>query len=175
MSNYELVYHEELPADDTTLEYASIPQDGTDLLLICRIRTNRAATNDAVILKANDTTLVTRRFYFGNGSYSGDASTGLALSLSDTATAGAYSQIEFYIQRYTGTDRKKRLFAFGAVDGAGDQTVGYHSLAGAKYDVAGTAITKLGIVPETGTGFKAGSSFSLYKITAGSDGVTTVS
>lgn len=175
MANYErLLNFVELSSDTPVLELDNIPQTGSDLLIRANVRTNRPATNDAVILTANDTALVSRFIYFGNGSNTGNSGAAILICAGDTATTAVFSPVEWYVMRYAATDRKKRLFGYGAYDNASGQAQGYHTILGAKYDT-NTAINKLTIAPETGSAFKAGSNFAIYAITSGSDGTTAVS
>jgi hypothetical protein len=165
-----LIEHIELDSD-TTPTFSSIPQDYTDLLLLVSDRSDRAATNDAIIMKLNGTTSTGRRL-FGSGTTVTSTASPDPLDAANTDASGIYSNIQFYIANYASTTQYKSWSADGVEES--NATGAYQSITAGLYS-SNSAVTSITLEPETGTNFKAGSSFTLLGITAGSDGTTTVS
>lgn len=166
----QLILTRDLTSDDV-IEFASIPQTYTDLMILISSRTDRAAVNDAIIMKLNGTTSTGKRIY---GTGSGRASTNNAepLDAADSATATTFSNIQIYIPNYTRTNQYKAWSSDAIVEN--NATQAYQSFGIGVYS-SNSAITTITLQPETGTNFKSNSTFSLYGITKGSDGTTTVS
>ena len=148
-----------------TVDFTSIPQGYTDLILVCSVRTVRTAGVDTVFLRFNgDTTSgnYTGIRIIGDGSTASSASnqwTGFALIPDSNTTANTFGSTIFYIPNYTSSNQKSV-----SVDSTGENntTSSYMSLGAGKW--SGTAaISSMSI---TGDGWPAvaGSTFTLYGV-----------
>lgn len=173
----ELIQTQTLGTAAASVVFTSIPQDGTDLVLLGSVRTARALANDNVRLRFNSDNTegnYTARVVYGNGSgvssftensYIGDVN-------GNTSTADTFSSISIYTPNYTGSTTKS-----SSVDTVSENnaTAAYQSLIARRWNNT-AAITSMEIgFTATGANLVAGSTFSLYKITSGSDGIVTTS
>jgi len=155
------------------IEFTSIPQDGTDLVALISLRTNRSLQGDGFYVRFNGSqTGYTQRRLIGDGaSPSSDTGAASLMANAATATSNTFGNAQFYIPNYTGS-RNKSYSNEGASEN--NATTAYMGLnAGLWSNTA--AITSIAFSPEGGTQFEIGSIISLYKITKGSDGIVTTS
>jgi hypothetical protein len=173
-----LIETKTLGAAAASIEFTSIPQDGTDLVLLMSGRTTRTNALDWIQMEFNTITSdYSMRGLFGNGSATGSfTETKIFLPIGgNTATANTFGNSTFYIPNYTGSTNK-------SVSGDGvseNNATGVNSVS--DYIIAGlwsntAAITSIKLFPFTAAeDFVAGSTVSLYKVTKGSDGIVTTS
>lgn len=147
-----------------SITFTSIDQSYDALVVLVSDRSNRAAVNDAVILKLNGTTSTGRRMY-GSGSSITATSAPDPISAANTSTANAFSNIQFVISNYSSTTKYKPWLADGAHET--NATLAYATLATGVYS-SNSAVTSITLTPETGTGFLQYSSAALYGVTFGS-------
>jgi len=159
-----------------SIEFTSIPQDGTDLVVQASLRGSQADQVVGVFFRFNGiTTGYTNRSLLGSdggGVSSGDYTNGRQINYANAAssTSNTFSTHGVYIPNYTGSTNK----SFSA-EGATENNGGYFELSIAANLWSNTAaITSLSLTPELGN-FVAGSIVSLYKVTKGSDGIVTTS
>jgi len=93
-----------------SIDFTSIPQTGTDLLLICSFRENTAGVNSAWRLNLNGvSTNHTFRQLFGTGSsvasYSGSYNKLITTDATGT-TSNTFSNNSIYIPNYAGSTNK---------------------------------------------------------------------
>jgi hypothetical protein len=172
----QLIETKTLLSAAASIEFTSIPQSFTDLVLKVNLRSQRASSEDSanLIFNSNSSNYSARwlRKDDVNGVSSGTISNTLALLYQNTAnlTANTFSTAEVYIPNYTANQNKSYSVetmqennggAWGAI------------LAGLWSNTS--AITSITISVNVGPNFVAGSTVSLYGITKGSDGITTVS
>jgi len=96
-------------AGQASIEFTSIPQTYTDLLLLVSFRTSYAAVSDDMSLFFNNvTTNRTARFVYGTGSsaLSTVVNDDGAFVVSDTATANVFGNGSIYIANYTSANFK---------------------------------------------------------------------
>jgi hypothetical protein len=160
-----------------SIEFTSIPQDGTDLVVLqsCRFA---GAVNDISLRLNNSTSGYSMRILFGDGSGTGSAnnSSGFLVwsgqATRSTFTANTFANSMVYIPNYSGSTQKSI-----SVDGVTENnaTLSIQSIsAGLWTDTA--AITSVSFSAGSGgENLDAGSTISLYKITKGSDGIVTTS
>jgi hypothetical protein len=157
-----------------SIEFTSIPQDGTDLYIAVNARTTNAATTDSVLFKLNGvTTNQSRRRLQGLGSGTPNSSTTTSLQFTvvgDTATSNTFGNAGIYIPNYAGSTNKSVSIDLVTEHNA---TTAYQELHAGLWSST-NAITSLSFEGQ-GTNFVAGSTVSLYKITKGSDGIVTTS
>lgn len=155
-----------------SIEFTSIPQDGTDLVVWISAR---SASGDETRLALNGSTSnFSRRDLRGTGS-SVSSSSGSDNYLGEMGnsgqTADTFGSMSLYIPNYAGSTNKSYSV----------ETVNENNATGASQRIlAGlwsntSAITSLTISTNSGQNIVAGSTISLYKITKGSDGTTVVS
>jgi hypothetical protein len=162
----------------SSIEFTSIPQDGTDLLLIMSLRNsvNFLGAGDGHINFNSDTgaNYVARRL-FGTGSSAGSSDltaseTSLrVLYVGDTATSNTFSSNMVHVSNYTLSQSKSV-----SVDNVTENnaTAASQAILAGVYN-QNAAITSIEI--KSGFTWLANSTASLYKITKGSDGSTVVS
>ena len=170
----KLIATQTLATAAASIEFTSIPQDGTDLVVLTSLRNTTATSGwaDAFIRPNGATTNLSSRVLYGTGSGTG--------SLTDTniyhqavngsATANTFSNSIIYITNYAGNTAKSI-----SVDTVTEQntTAALQAITAGLWNNT-AAITSLTIVP-TADSFAAGCIISLYKITKGSDGIVTTS
>ena len=166
-----------LSSAQANIEFTSIPQTFTDLVILTSLRTSGTESNSIVTrIRPNSATsgLSTRVL---NGSGSGTPS-----SFSDTNayaafqavsgyTANTFQNGQIYIPNYSSTTTAKSM----SVDSVSENnaTLARQMIAANLWNST-TAITSLLIIPEFGN-FESGTTISLYGILKGSDGITTAS
>jgi hypothetical protein len=173
----ELIETKTLGAAAASIEFTSIPQDGTDLVLLISVRTARSTLSDFVDLRFNgDNTDAnySSRVLFGSGSaassftensYIGDVN-------GNTSTANTFASISVYIPNYTGSTTKS-----GSVDSVyeNNATQAAQAIIARLWNNT-AAITSLEVgFTAAANDLLAGSTISLYKVTKGSDGIVTTS
>lgn len=152
--------------------FDSIPQTFTDLVVKFSITTTRASISDWIYFKINDSaTAPTGRILYGTGSSAAsDSSPDLFVS-GTSVTANTFANSEVYFPNYTSSANKSF---------SGDSVYENNATGATQTILAGlwsqtAAITKLELYSANSATIEEFSSASLYGITAGSDGVTTVS
>ena len=177
-----VIEHEELASDQSSIILSTIAGDYTDLLIVLSLRSSRAAANnDYVAMKFNaSTSNYSSRLLIGNGA---SASSGTDVSFSapriiadipaSTSTASTFGSMQIYIPNYAGSSAKSV-----SVDAVTENngTTAFQEITAFLWDDT-TAITDITFEALAGgtNNFKQYSSVTLYGITAGSDGTTTVS
>jgi hypothetical protein len=151
----------------------NIPADYTDLYILISGRTGGSG-DFRMYLKFNDTNITSSRNLYGTGSSVGSNSytngaIGFGVGAADQ-TASTFGSISLYVPNYLSSNDKSV-----SLDGVTENnaTGAYHSIS-AGLSTVSSAITKVTLVPTSGSWVQY-SSATLYGITAGSDGTTTVS
>jgi hypothetical protein len=155
-----------------TIEFTSIPQDGTDLLILAAVRTTRSDAGDDVLdMTMNGGGTITALRLVGTGSsVFDDASAAVrAYVNSATTTASTFGNASFYIPNYTASQNKRISVDSVFENNATAARPAIHSSLTANT----AAITSLTF--DCIGDLVAGSTISLYKITKGSDGIVTTS
>lgn len=159
----------------SSISFTSISADYTDLLIVAMIRTSRAAVVDGLLVKPNDSTSnFSWRRLFGTGSSTGTGTgttTEMALVSSADNTSNTFGSLSCYIANY-GSNTAKALSADSITEN--NATAGYPAIYAGLWNDS-TAITSIVLESATGSTIVEYSTASLYGITAGSDGTTTVS
>jgi hypothetical protein len=159
-----------------SIEFTSIPQDGTDLVIFTSVR--EATTNDGVIfLRFNGDT--GNNFWGMSLQGSGSAASSFnfagatridVLGQPSNYTANTFGSGHIYVTNYTASTPKSVSSETVVENNA---TAGFQRL-GSGFWSGTSAITSLSIFPTSGN-WAAGTTVSLYKITKGSSGGVTVS
>jgi hypothetical protein len=169
----QVIEHIELTSSQASITFSDIPQTGyTDLYLVYSVRLTRDG-DDAQVNFNGSTTGYSQRELFGTGSSVSTASRSDSKIRQtfnpSTTTASTFSSAAIYIPNYTSSNYKSF-----SVDGAyeNNATAAYQTIkAGLWSNTA--AITSITITDTSN--LAQYSSATLFGITAGSDGVTSVS
>jgi hypothetical protein len=162
----------------SSIEFTSIPQDGTDLVVCVSLRSAKVDLLDGVQFRFNGDTgsNYTSRQLYGTGSgvdsSAGTISSGnVGPTSAANSTSNTFGNQVMYIPNYTGSTAKS--VSCDSVQES-NQTESYIHIVAALW--TGTAaITSLTIFSAASANFVVGSTISLYKITKGSDGIVTTS
>jgi hypothetical protein len=171
---YTLIAHTELGSAQANIEFTSIPQTFTDLLLVFSLRTTSSSTiwNDVFVRPNGQTTNTSGRILYGDGSAAASyiAAPVVARANGGSTTANTFSSCSVYIPNYRVATSKSF-----SVDEVTEQN-GSQALQGigAFLWTDNTAISSLRLDPAAGN-FAQYSSATLYGITAGSSGGVVVS
>jgi hypothetical protein len=168
----KLIETKTLGADAASIEFTSIPQTFTDLVL--KVSGRLDANNTAIKIQFNNlTTNLSTRYLFGSGSAAqsfSDASNIFLYANSSTFTSSTFANSEVYIPNYSGATNKS--VSVDAVTENNATAADMAIFAGLWADTS--AITSIKLLPNSGD-FVTGSTVSLYGITKGSDGIVTTS
>jgi hypothetical protein len=161
-----------------SVAFTSIPQDGTDLMLLCSTRASGSPISQLNMqFNSSGGTSYADRTLEGTGS---GASSSLRSSQpliritgnpGTAATADSFSNVQIYIPNYTSSVAKSV-----SLDGVTENnaTLAYQSIVAGLWNNT-AAITSITFTDQNSGNFVAGCMFSLYKITKGSDGIVTTS
>jgi hypothetical protein len=173
-----LIETKTLGTDQSSVSFTSIPQDGTDLLLVHSAKVNDASISADLVIQFNGDTGANYSFRRLNGTgATATSDTGSSNALfflagpatGTTATSNTFGTGQMYIPNYTGTTAKS-----GSYDGVIENNATSTTMAiGAVLYTGTSAITSLLVRAFSGNNILTGSTFSLYKITKGSDGIVT--
>ena len=171
-----LIETKTLASAATSIAFTSIPQDGTDLVIIMSGRTDRTAGFEDAQISLNGSS---SNFTFsrlggqGSGAAYGDSGAGGYLGQMDTdfATANTFGNLRAYIPNYTAAVNKSFSIDFVTENNATTAFQEIRSLLWANT----SAITSFTLTTSFGTNFKIGTMVSLYKVTKGSSGGVVVS
>jgi hypothetical protein len=168
----KLIETKTLGADAASIEFTSIPQTYTDLVLVLSCRTTRLIqVGDGYLIKPNNTT-PTARVLTGDGStaYSDTGYTGIFPTAA--TTANTFGNAVAYFPNYSNTTTNK---SFSVDDVSENNATGAFQTISANLYSSTSAITSLKIESINATNIVANSTISLYGITKGSDGIVTTS
>ena len=161
-----------------SISLTSIPDTYTDLYLALSLRAETADTTAIQLSLNGSTASFTRRHLWGSGSgatttSASDSNLSFGLLNPGVWTANTFANASIYIPNYTSSANKS--FSVDAVS-ENNATAAYQTIAAGLWSNT-AAITSIGMTVSGGGGgdFAQYSSATLYGITAGSDGSTTVS
>ena len=171
-----VIEHIELTSSETSITFSAISGDYTDLLVLGSARSDRSAVDDNCLISFNgNTSNFSLRRLFGTGTGGVGSITTPARFAGylngNSSTSNTFSSFSIYIPNYTAAAAKSYSSDSVAENNAGE---GYDDISAGLWNDTST-ITSVSLEPGTGTNFLSGSSFTLFGITAGSDGTTTVS
>jgi hypothetical protein len=168
-----LIETKTLPSAAASIEFTSIPQDFTDLLVLCAARSNQSGAFDNSTFLINGSGGSMRRLLGVGSSASSSSDANLTLEwTAASATADVFGSYSIYIPNYTSAVAKSI-----SVDGVTEN----NATSAAAFILAGlststAAVTTILFDAPGGAGtFLTGSIFSLYGILKGSDGIVTTS
>jgi len=154
-----------------SIEFTSIPQDGTDLYCLLSLRSTDNADFIAMSFNGSSSDFTQRYLQgFGTGAVSATQTNLIIASTNPSpTTANTFASTLLYIPNYAGSANKS--FSVDAVYEDNATLARQLIIAGLRSNTA--AITSLTFTGGSGSTFVAGSTISLYKITKGSDGIVT--
>jgi hypothetical protein len=175
----KLIESKTLGTAQASIEFTSIPQDGTDLVALMSIRVDAADISRDMIVQFNGDTgsnYSFRRLVGTGSSVSSSAGTGnleflVGPTSANNATSNTFGNAQVYIPNYTGNTAKS----------ASTDAVSENNATAAEQSIIATlwtgtdTITSILFRPYFTADLMAGSTISLYKITKGSDGIVTTS
>lgn len=155
-----------------SIEFTSIPQTYTDLVLKISSATNRTSFDSLKIEFNSSTSSYSSKVLFGNGSsassFSGGSTYLTQLVSNGSNTTNIFSSTDLYIPNYTGSTNKSV-----SIDSVGEQNAtGTEMALSASLWSNTSAITTIAIKPNVGTLLLQYTSASLYGILKGSGGAT---
>ena len=170
----QVIAHQELGSPTNTITLKSIPQTFTDLLLVVSVRTTDPAFYSGYRISFNTSQAnFTRRILYGSGSGNGasEVQTSAFFNANGAgATSNTFTNNSVYFANYTASASKSMSYEIILENNATTSL----QLIGAGLWAVNDPISRLDLIAET-SNFVAGSSATLYGITKGSDGITTVS
>jgi hypothetical protein len=174
----KLIETKTLTGAAASIVFTSIPQDGTDLVLLCSLRQAGAGFSQVNMsfngvggTSYSDRTLEGTGTAVANGSRTSQAVIRITAIVGSEQTANTFGNALIYIPNYSGNTNKSVSL---------DAVTENNAAAAIQSLVAGlfsntSAITSITLTSQSGENLVVGSTVSLYKITSGSDGIVTVS
>jgi hypothetical protein len=167
----KLIESKTLASAAASIEFTSIPQDATDLVVLVSVRTVAGDPYAMYISFNGSTSNFSARYLYGSGSTTSSGTLARYIgSVSATYTANTFNNGAIYIPNYSGSTNKS--YSVDQVTENNATLADQNLIAGLWTNTA--AITSLAISPSANE-FAIGSTVSLYKITKGSDGIVTTS
>jgi hypothetical protein len=168
-----LIQRIEVPAGGTSgIVFDNIPNTFTDLKILFSITTTRASASDWIFFKINDSTANQSGWtLYGTGTSIGNTTGQYIFVSGNSVTANTFASSEVTFPNYAGSTNKSfsadSVYENNSSDGTQTFTAGLWSQT--------APITKLELYSDNSATIKEFSSAALYGITAGNDGITTVS
>ena len=164
-NTYTLIDKVILGSSQSSVEFTSINQSYTNLLLKLSVRDNASAVGNNILFKINSgTTSQSIRFISGDGSSTPNSANDTPIyftSNGNTSTSSTFSNMEIYIHNYASTSLHKSLSVDSVSENNG--TLAYAQLVAGLY-ASNTQITSILFNANGGVNFLTGSSFYLYGI-----------
>jgi hypothetical protein len=159
----------DLVSTQETILFSNIPQDYSDLYILCSLRENGTDSARAFSLFINGQNVTTARVLVGNGSAASSNTAYVAVTDSATATANTFANVSFYISNYASNNTKSISTDFVTENNA---TTAFQGI-GASSSPTTAPITSFTIFGNSAS-WVAGTSVSLYGVRRRSDGRTEV-
>ncbi len=171
----QVIQHIEVGAGGVAaLEFTSIPQTFTDLMLLTSTRSATGGNVDITFFLNSSSSSYNVRYLYGTGSSvgSGSSTTSYAgYTVPSSYTANTFSNCSLYIPNYTSSNNKSWSIDSVIENNATGSFQGIN--AGLWSNTS--AVTSLKFTTTDGSNFAQYTSATLYGVLKGSDGVTTVS
>ena len=169
----KLIESKTLATAAASIEFTSIPQTYTDLVLLISARTDFSTGAVQGLISFNsDTSNFSSRYLLGSGSAasSGTLARYIGQSQPSTYTANTFTNKSVYIPNYTSSTSKS--YSVDSVE-ENNATLAYQDIvAGLWTGTSAISSIQIGL---SGGNYVAGSTISLYGILKGSDGIVTTS
>jgi hypothetical protein len=159
---YQLIKAEILTSTAASVTFSNIPQNFTDLQVLCSVRSNRSdssAVVDQYYIRLNGNNNSNSKVLRGNSS-TGSSSDGQGgIAPTSLATSNTFSNDSIYIPNYTSGNNKSVLVDSVMENNASESWLW---LFAGLYGTA--AVTSITFAPNAGTAFTSGSEFYLYGV-----------
>jgi hypothetical protein len=171
-NTYTLIEAKTLSTSPSSLEFTTISQDYTDLLLLTSVRSTATANYDILNLRFNNDTgtnystpLIVYSFNgaAGSGGISAKDVINVGYINADSSTANTYSNNLLYIANYKSTDRPKVIETDSVMEANTANDV-LNWLGTSYWNTTSAAITNIQFTINSGSNLKSGSTFYLYGI-----------
>jgi hypothetical protein len=156
--SYTLIERKELTGSASSIEFTSIPQIFTDLILLGSLRGSASSNFSGTLIKLNAVTPVGRRIE-GNGSSAYSQTFPTFGIPANTSTANTFNNFQAYLPSYTSSSNKTISIETTTENNA---TESYQNIVAGVYTLS-AGVTTILISSDSGS-FVAGSSISLYGI-----------
>jgi hypothetical protein len=167
----QLIETKTLGTAAASIEFTSIPQDFTDLVVLLSGRLTGGTTFGVSVFFNGSTSGFSHRKLFGRGDSVSSNTADQPIILNGSAfTANTFGNVMVYIPNYTGSTQKS--FSIDSVS-ENNATLAYQTIAAGLW-TGTSAITSLQLTSSDST-LTADSTVSLYGILKGSDGIVTTS
>jgi len=150
----------------TFIEFSSITQSFTDLLLVGSLRSSAASNFSGISIRANDIGIGGRRLE-GNGSSTYSQTFGTFAIPANTSTANTFNNFQCYLPNYSGSQSKIASLDATTENNASESYL--NIVAGSFATTAALNVIRIG--SDSGN-FVVGSTISLYGILKGSGGAS---
>jgi hypothetical protein len=173
--SFVLIETKTLGSSASNVEFTSIPQDATDLMLTASIQLSVDSVEFRVRLNGDTgSNYTTRRLYGGGGAAGTDGTSTTYFPFyganASSFTSDTFSNGALYFANYT-TSKTKTISADTVTENNNAES--YTMITNGIWNST-AAITSILLLPPSGN-FLTNTTFSLYKITKGSDGIVTTS
>jgi hypothetical protein len=175
----ELIETNTLGTAAASVEFTSIPQDGTDLMVLFSHRSSGSSDGLQLVLRLNGLTSGYSRILIhddGSSAYAGGGSSEIHSRFSfvqySGSTSNTFGNATIYIPNYTSSTAKS-FSSDTATEINAANIFGRAIYGGLSSGTA--AITSITLFTLDSVNFVANTTASLYKITKGSDGIVTTS
>lgn len=174
----ELVQTQTLGTAVASVAFTSIPQDGTDLMILVSQRASGSPVSQLNMqFNSSGGTDYSDRTLDGSGSSASSFARSsqpvlrITTNIGTSYTANTFGNTQIYIPNYTSSVAKS-----ASLDGVteNNNTTSYQSIVAGLWNNT-AAITSVTFTDQNSGNFVVGCMFSLYKITKGSDGIVTTS
>jgi hypothetical protein len=170
-----LIETKTLGSGSASIEFTSIPQNATDLVLLFSGRRDQDSVEVRIQFNGDTgSNYTTRRLFGGGGAAASDNSSTTFLPfygvVNSNATSNVFSNGQFYISNYTGSTTKT-VSADTVTENNGIEA--YTQITAGLWNNT-AAITSILLIASSGS-FTTNTSASLYKVTKGSSGGVVVS
>jgi len=170
----QLIETKTLGAAAASIEFTSIPQDGTDLMFLCSLRNTNDIDYIGISINSS-TSSFTQRGLSGTGSsiVNNNRTDNLfiGMTVNSSLTANTFTNSSVYVPNYTSSTNKSLSLDSVQENNATSSQLWITAALRSNTD----AITAFGFIAEAGGNFAIGSTISLYKVTKGTDGIVTTS
>ena len=170
----KLIESKTLGTAAASIEFTSIPQTYTDLILLLSLRNSFANYYSDTLLTLNNQTSTSTRILYGLsgsvGSYTATNGTNL-FTPGTTATANTFGNTQLYFPNYTSTGTKSISSDSVIENNSTDNII---SISAGLVSNGTNPITSITFSLTSGN-FVSGSMVSLYGVLKGSDGIVTTS
>jgi len=165
------IFHTKLDASTTSIDFTSIPQTYTHLYLVISSRHTNLVIDGQLYING---TGGTRTSTYAQTNGIPTSTTGGIIGVfanRSSQVSGSFANSTALIMNYTEA-REHRISVETVEVGTGSAVF---LLFGGNYTTSTAPVTSISILGTSGANMDVGSSATLYGITAGSDGITTVS